>query len=113
MAGERPVTTGYESADVKAGTILAVALALLLVLTAVLALLSPWRRQATVEPPSVASGPALLADPVARLAQERAVKTERLNGYGWVDREGGIAHIPVGRAIDLLVTQGGQRGERP
>jgi hypothetical protein len=36
------------------------------------------------------------------------VATERaaLERYGWVDRGAGIVHIPIDRAIDLLLTQG-------
>ena len=30
----------------------------------------------------------------------------QLNGYGWVDRKAGIAHIPIERAIDILATTG-------
>jgi hypothetical protein len=36
--------------------------------------------------------------------QQRAV----LDGYGWVDRDRGIVHIPIQRAIDLVVA-----GRRP
>lgn len=27
---------------------------------------------------------------------------ERLENYGWVDRAHGVAHIPIGRAMDLV-----------
>jgi hypothetical protein len=37
-------------------------------------------------------------------AQQRA----ELEGWGWVDRERGLVHIPVDRAIDLLLS-----GRRP
>lgn len=29
-----------------------------------------------------------------------------LRSYGWSDREGGLAHIPIGRAIDLYAARG-------
>ena len=32
-----------------------------------------------------------------------------LSSYGWVDRQNGVVHIPVERAMELLV----QRGSRP
>jgi hypothetical protein len=35
-------------------------------------------------------------------AQEKA----RLSGYGWVDRNAGTVHIPIDRAMDLLVQRG-------
>lgn len=30
----------------------------------------------------------------------------KLNGYGWVDRSSGIVHIPIDRAMDLIVQRG-------
>ncbi len=38
----------------------------------------------------------------------KAEQRRRLDGYGWVDRKEGVAHIPVDRAMDLVV-----QGERP
>jgi hypothetical protein len=38
----------------------------------------------------------------------KAEQRRRLDGYGWVDRKEGLVHIPVDRAMDLVV-----RGERP
>ena len=34
---------------------------------------------------------------------------EKLRGYGWTDRAGGRAHIPIDRAMELLVQQGWPR----
>jgi len=31
---------------------------------------------------------------------------DQLNSYGWVDQQAGVAHIPIDRAMDLLVQQG-------
>lgn len=42
----------------------------------------------------------------AQLAARRAEETARLSNYGWVDREAGIAQIPVARAIDLIAESG-------
>jgi hypothetical protein len=36
----------------------------------------------------------------------RAAEDKILNGYGWVDREHGVARIPIDRAIDLLAQRG-------
>jgi hypothetical protein len=30
----------------------------------------------------------------------------RLNGYGWVDRQAGVAHIPIDRAIEIVGRSG-------
>lgn len=38
----------------------------------------------------------------------REAAHRRLDGFGWVDRQKGIAHIPIDRAMDLVV-----QGARP
>lgn len=38
-----------------------------------------------------------------RLAVWKAERAARLNGYGWVDRSKGIAHIPIEKAIDEVI----------
>jgi hypothetical protein len=30
----------------------------------------------------------------------------RLNSYGWVDQKAGVAHIPIERAMELIVQRG-------
>ncbi len=35
--------------------------------------------------------------------QKRAEELDRLNGYGWVDRNKQIVHIPIERAMEKLV----------
>ncbi|HUG92623.1 MAG TPA: hypothetical protein VML55_17415 [Planctomycetaceae bacterium] len=42
---------------------------------------------------------------VQRLELERRLD-ERLSTYGWIDRERGVARIPVERAIELVLQQG-------
>ncbi|MGD8631397.1 MAG: hypothetical protein PVG72_11820 [Gammaproteobacteria bacterium] len=100
---DTPPAAAYEQADIRPGPVLAAVLAMLLVLVAVLALLSPWRHGAPVPPPPAQTGAALLPDPSAALARFRARKAARLGGYGWVDEPAGVAHIPVERAIELLL----------
>lgn len=39
-----------------------------------------------------------------RLADWRADRKARLEGYGWVDRSKGVAHIPIDKAIDEVVS---------
>lgn len=34
-----------------------------------------------------------------------AEKEARLNSYGWVDRQAGIAHIPIDTAMDMLAAR--------
>ena len=42
-----------------------------------------------------------------RGARDRAAQQARLDGYGWVDREAGVVHIPIARAMELVA--GGAR----
>lgn len=108
MAAEEPVNTGrqtHEPSDVRATPILVTGLLLLLALVAVTLVLLPWHQEQVVTPTRPEAGPALLPQPAANLQAFRAAKTRRLEGYGWVDRESGIAHIPVERAVEILTQQ--------
>ena len=40
-----------------------------------------------------------------RAAQKRLQQMDRLNSYGWLDRQAGIVHIPVDVAMDMLVQE--------
>jgi hypothetical protein len=48
------------------------------------------------------SGPHLQGDPAADRIRAQKQQLEQLSSYGWVDRNAGIAHIPIDRAMDLL-----------
>jgi hypothetical protein len=37
-----------------------------------------------------------------RLPRWKAEHAARLNGYGWVDRSKGVAHVPIERAMDAV-----------
>ena len=39
-----------------------------------------------------------------RLGEWREVHGAKLNGYGWVDRAKGIAHVPIERAMDAVAS---------
>lgn len=58
-----------------------------------------------------ASGPALQASPARDIAEFRTEKERRLDAYGWVDRAHGVVHIPIARAMEILVARstGGAR----
>jgi hypothetical protein len=51
--------------------------------------------------------PRLQVDPVEDLAVVRAQQSGELDSYGWVDRDRGIVHIPIGRAMDMILERGG------
>jgi hypothetical protein len=62
------------------------------------------------EPPA----PRLQTDPVREMAALRAAEEELLGTYGLVDREAGIARIPIDRSIALLVgDDGGSEAPAP
>jgi len=47
-------------------------------------------------------GPRLQATPPRDMDELRKRDREALTTYGWVDKSGGVARIPVARAIDIL-----------
>jgi hypothetical protein len=51
-------------------------------------------------------GPRLQATPPRDMDELRAQDREALTTYGWVDRPGGVARIPVDRAMSILVEKG-------
>ena len=44
-----------------------------------------------------------------RAAQKRLQQMERLESYGWVDRQGGLAHIPIDEAMKMYLQQQEQK----
>jgi hypothetical protein len=102
----------YEPSDVRAVPILAAAAGLAVVLAVVILVLLPWRHEPSATPALPEAGPALLPHPAANLTEYRAAKTRRLEGYGWIDRDAGIARIPVERAMAIL-SRGGAASPRP
>jgi len=50
-------------------------------------------------------GPLPLSQSAPQTERERheAAQRARLEGWGWIDRQAGIAHIPVTRAMALMV----------
>lgn len=62
---------------------------------------SPLERAELVPPP-----PRLEVRPLETLEQVRARERELLEGYGSVDREAGLARIPIERAMAILAERG-------
>ncbi|MDQ6892856.1 MAG: hypothetical protein M3167_09275 [Acidobacteriota bacterium] len=52
------------------------------------------------------SEPRLEPLPLVPRAALRASEDARLSSYGWVDRQGGVARIPIDRAMELIVRTG-------
>jgi hypothetical protein len=64
---------------------------------------SPLATYGPQEPPE----PRLQVDAAADIARLRATEQAQLDGYGWVDRQGGTVHIPIERAMQLLAERRG------
>jgi hypothetical protein len=47
-----------------------------------------------------------------RAAQKRLQQMERLRSYGWVDRETGLAHIPVEEAMKMYLADQQTKGSQ-
>lgn len=63
--------------------------------------LGPLARTTQVPP-----APQLQMSPRQDLQSMLAEHNQRLNSYGWVDQQAGTAHIPITRAMDLLLERG-------
>ncbi len=76
------------------------------------------RAQKPIEPQVAASlrrtppDPRLETDPLALRRGLRAREDAQLSTYGWVDRAGGVVHIPIDKAMAMIV-QSGVPGGKP
>lgn len=57
--------------------------------------------------------PRLQTDAPSDLNALRATEQDELEGYGWVDQQKGIVHIPVEQAMTLLVERGLPKTQTP
>lgn len=107
----------FEESDFSARAIrwFVVGLAGLLVFTAIicgamlwvfLALVPSAKEHLPSLPEARAAMPVLQADPYKDAEQIKLQTSRRLNSYGWVDRNSGIVHIPIERAMRILVDRG-------
>lgn len=60
---------------------------------------------------TVPPAPRLQVNPDRDIEMLRAAERARLESYGWVDRPGGIAHIPIERAMALFSSRRSPNGE--
>ncbi|MGH9736697.1 MAG: hypothetical protein ACRD8A_19170 [Candidatus Acidiferrales bacterium] len=51
-------------------------------------------------------GPRLQAMPHEDLGSYCSGQVQELNTYGWIDKQNGIVHIPIDRAMDIVMQQG-------
>ena len=52
------------------------------------------------------AGVQLEETPILDLQRERAAEDKVLNSYGWVDKQEGIARVPIDVAIDMVAQKG-------
>lgn len=102
--------TRHEPSDVSAGLVLVLMAAVGATIIVSVIILSLVYRGA-INPPSTAPRtlppqPRLQVDEQADLERFRAEVERRLNGYGWVDRQQGIVHIPIEQAIEQAAANG-------
>lgn len=110
---------GYEDYHLNIGPVLIATAAIVAV--AILSFIAMWAmfhalEQASIylsdDPPPMAAhqephrGPLIQTVPPAELAQVRAETQRTLSEYGWVDRDAGVVHIPIERAMDLTLERG-------
>ncbi|GIV19821.1 MAG: hypothetical protein KatS3mg023_1572 [Armatimonadota bacterium] len=50
--------------------------------------------------------PVLQANPAADMQKFREREEQKASTYGWVDEKGGIAHVPVERAMEMVAERG-------
>ena len=50
--------------------------------------------------------PRLETNPGVELEKIRAEEQAQLSSYGWINRDAGIAHIPIDRAMEIIVARG-------
>jgi hypothetical protein len=124
-----PQQPGYEKADVGPAAIGVFALALGIFIAISMPLiwwllqyLETGAKQADPDVPPLAvkdavpPAPRLQSTPIADYAEFKTEQLKRLGGIGWVDREQKIVHIPIGRAMELVLEEGlpmTQSGQAP
>jgi len=56
----------------------------------------------TQEPPA----PNLQTQPFKDVFKLREAEAMKIGAYGWVDKDGGVTHIPIDRAMDVMIERG-------
>jgi hypothetical protein len=73
----------------------------------------PWSASPLARVEIMPPEPRLEADPKIVLEQVRARENRLLNGFAWVDRDAGIARIPIDRAMAILAERGWPKPSEP
>jgi hypothetical protein len=116
---ERAVAAGHETTDVNIRGLLWLAgvtvVGVALVQIGLLVLLSYYRTEAKQADPVLSPlatervpppAPHLQSTPLRDYAEFARAQEEQLHSYGWVDKQQGVARIPVSRAMELILERG-------
>jgi len=123
MSGEVRKEDGFEARDAHPGSTLRAGIFLLAAMFLVAAVVVPLYRllarqeaQEQSRPatliktaPSALAVPRLVSNEPAALATFRAKEDANLEGYGWVEKDRGIARMPIAEALRIV----GERGALP
>ncbi|MFA6956347.1 MAG: hypothetical protein WC538_10785 [Thermoanaerobaculia bacterium] len=60
-----------------------------------------------------ATGSLLQPDPVRDMSEMRTAQLGKLNSYGWIDRDKGIVHVPIEKAMALAIERSMVRAQAP
>ncbi len=66
----------------------------------------PQKASLTSPPITAPSEPRLETQSGVNLQQVRIHEEAQLSSYGWIDRNSGVAHIPIDRAMELISARG-------
>ncbi len=108
---------GYEKQDVGFRFAMVFISALLLAVVVVLVFLVwfyrvivPPRQPSTPTPAAqqrpLPPAPVLQVNPAVDMQKFRQREEQKASSYGWVDEKGGIAHVPIQRAMEIVVQRG-------
>ncbi|EKV31784.1 hypothetical protein C882_3535 [Caenispirillum salinarum AK4] len=114
--GETGGTRDVERRDAPTRGVIVAGVAFLVTVVAVSFAAGPFIAWLTQPPPAVPrvpgilerQGPPLLVDPAERLDERARAARDQLTGFAWVDRDAGIARIPLTDAMDILADRGWQ-----
>ncbi len=117
MSEKTAIEKGHEPRDINATAVGCFALALVLGAVVIFALLAGVFHRLDEHVPGGAAtritserisvpSPELQTNPAREMDRFRAAEKETLASYGWVDRQAGIARIPIERAMELIVERG-------
>jgi hypothetical protein len=115
---ERPEKAGYEKSDINVGKVALYGAGLLLgiCLTGIVATVVIFKNLARenrripasplYEENQVPPEPRLQVYPQLDLKKLREIEDAHLNSYGWVDRTNGVVHMPIERAMEIVLEKG-------